>query len=78
MRTMNVQKITREELFEHWQDAELVQVAFYPNHTELFIRSNAKGVVNWDSAPLYTWAEIQKEQQRRPVHFTVYYREFIL
>ncbi len=68
MKALNVQKITYSELKKHW--GSCVDISFRRSQ-ELFIRSNAKGVVNYDKAPVYTWDEIEKEQKRRPVFFTV-------
>lgn len=70
MKALNVQKISRKELFRHWHDAGLVAMAF-GNQTAMYIRSDSKGNVNWDKAPIYTWNEILKEQTKRAVHFTV-------
>jgi len=66
MKTLNVQKIERSELLEKWG----LKGTFIP-YVELFIRSDRKGNVNFDKAPVYTWPEIQIEQKRRPVHFTL-------
>ena len=65
MKTLNVQKVERRELLKRWR----ITGKFLPSG-ELFIRSNAKGEVNWDKAPVYSWVEIQAEQKKRPVHFT--------
>lgn len=65
---LNVQKITFKQLLDNW--GTCAHVAFRPGQ-ELFIRSNARGVINWDKAPVYTWSELQKVKKRRPVHFTV-------
>lgn len=74
-RVLNVQKIIFEELLYKW--GTCAYVAFRPGQ-ELFIRSNAKGLINWDKAPVYTWSELQKVKKRRPVHFTVSPEEFEL
>lgn len=64
MKTLNVIKTSRFELFKKW--------GFMPSiGGELFIRCNSKAEINWDKAPVYTWREIQKEQTKRPVHFLV-------
>lgn len=68
MKTLNVQKITFEELLEKWGTCAHVS---FRSGQELFIRSNAKGIVNWDKAPVYTWSEMLKEQKRRRVIYTV-------
>jgi hypothetical protein len=68
MKTLNVQKITFKELLDNW--GTCAYIGFRPGQ-EIFIRSNAKGLINWDKAPAYTWQEIQTEMKRRPVHFTV-------
>lgn len=66
MKTLNVQKITRKELAKQWGTC-----AWILPLGELFIRSNSKGFINYDKAPVYTWQEIQDVKKRRPVHFTV-------
>lgn len=64
MKTLNVVKTNPGELAKKW--------GFYPSlPNELYIRCNQKGVINWEIAPVYTWKEIQQEQQKRPVHFLV-------
>jgi len=66
MKTLNVQKISRDELLKKWK----IKGKFLPKG-ELFIRSDSKGNINFEKSPVYTWAEIVEEQKRRPVHFTV-------
>ncbi len=66
MKTLNVQKIDRDELLIKWG----IGGKFLP-YGELFIRSDRKGNVNFDKAPVYTWKEIKEEQKKRPVHFTI-------
>lgn len=66
MKTLNVQKISRDELLKEWK----IKGKFLP-YGELFIRSDKKGNINFDKAPVYTWEEIQKEQKKRAVHFTI-------
>lgn len=67
MKTLNVVKTNLDELEEHW--------GFYPGllnpSVERFIRCNRKGQINWDKAPVYSWAEIQEEQKKRRVCFLV-------
>lgn len=67
-RVLNVQKITFKELLENWGDCAYIS---FRNGQELFIRSNAKGVINWDKAPVYTAQEIRKVKRRRRVCYTV-------
>lgn len=64
MKTLSVQKTNNQELSKHWK----MKVNF---SGELFIRSNKKGEVNWDKAPVYRWEEILEEQKRRRVIFTI-------
>lgn len=67
MKTLYVQKITRDELIINWK---IEKYSFVPSG-ELFMRSNKKGIINWAKAPLYTWDEITEEQKKRPVKFTL-------
>ena len=66
MKTLNVQKIARKELLQKWG----VKGKFI-SHEELFIRSDRKGNVNFDKAPVYTWSELKEIKKKRAVHFTV-------
>lgn len=66
MKTLNVQKVNRKTLLRIWK----ITGKFLPSG-ELFIRSDKEGNVNYNKAPVYSWPEIQQEQKRRPVHFTV-------
>lgn len=66
-RTLNVVKITVDELREHWG----VIAEMFAGHKELFIRCNKWVEINWDKAPVYTWSEIQTEQKKRIVAFRV-------
>lgn len=67
MKTLNVQKISRHELLIKWK----IGGKFLP-HGELFIRSDRKGNVNFDKAPVYTWEELQSEKAKgSKVQFTL-------
>lgn len=68
MRVLNLQKITFKQLLDNW--GTCAHVSFRPGQ-ELFIRSNRKGIINWNIAPVYTWQEVKAAKKRRPVHFTV-------
>jgi len=72
MMMLSVQKVTRDEIIEHWG------FGFGLPNGELYIRSDRKGNVNWDKAPVYTWEEILKEREKRRVIFTVDPKEFEL
>lgn len=67
MKTLNVVKISPSILYHHWGETAYM----FKNKTEIFIRSDYRGVINWDKAPVYTWPEIQKESQKRRVCFRV-------
>lgn len=73
MKMLSVQKVSREDLLHHWK----IEGRFIP-YGELFIRSDKKGKINWDKAPVYTWSEIEKEQKRRRVIFTTDPIEYLL
>ena len=66
-KTLHLQKVSLSELSQNWG---FTPVGIKPG-SEIFIRSDRKGNINWDKAPVYTWKEVQEQQKIRPVHFTV-------
>lgn len=66
MKSLSVQKTSRVALLLRWGQCALI---LPPG--ELFIRSDRKGNVKWDSAPVYTPQEIEEEKKRRKVIFTL-------
>jgi hypothetical protein len=63
MKTLNVKKTTRQELWHNWGFDPLISNTTSPLMQsmlkgEVYIRCNSKGQVNWDKAPLYHKAEL--------------------
>lgn len=74
-RVLNVQKISFDELLEKWGTCAYIG---FRRGQELFIRSNAKGLINWDKAPVYTAKEIRSVRRKRRVCYTVHPEVFEL
>jgi len=54
-KTLNVKRTNNLELAKNWN------INYSPNlKGELFIRSNAKGKINWEKAPVYNLDELLK------------------
>lgn len=55
MKLLNVKKTSLREVARYWSGINIP-----PNwiETTLFIRSNAKGIVDWEVAPVYTCEEL--------------------
>lgn len=58
MKLLNVVPITVQELANKWNSPH---VTWSPSFTKepIFIRSNSKGEINWDKAPVYTRSELK-------------------
>lgn len=54
MKKLNVKRTTLFEIVKHWGDG-------LPRkwlNTTLFIRCNAKGIINWEKSPVYECEEL--------------------
>lgn len=60
-RTLNVKATTSAEISLNWG------FNFCGNDSVYYIRCNAKGLVNWDVAPVYSAPEIVELQTKKPV-----------
>jgi hypothetical protein len=56
MKTLNVIRTTANELATNWG----VPIGIVNSLEHLYIRCNAKGIVNWDVAPMYKHSELIK------------------
>lgn len=54
MKNLNVVQTCFSEITKKWD----VSIPLTYRYKELFVRCNAKGVVNWDKAPVYTRQEL--------------------
>ncbi|MBS1535331.1 MAG: hypothetical protein JST78_09655 [Bacteroidetes bacterium] len=55
-RTLNVKKTSVTEIAKEWGDTSLIPLHW--TKVEIYIRCNAKGVVNWEIAPVYVASEL--------------------
>lgn len=66
MRKIYLQKVSKELLCEKWESKGTLL-----GDSELFVRSNKKGEINWDKTVLYFWSDVVKVKDVRQVIYTI-------